>query len=97
VLPRKFDIDKRRAHLSTLVLSGQMTREAALEALKEPVYPEKLLLEDRTYSIKKLELSAEQFDAIMTAPTKTFLDYRTSRGQFAWAKKVLNSGRRLIG
>ncbi len=97
VLPRKFDIDKRKAHLSTLILSGQMTREQALKAMDEPVYPEKALLEDREYSRKKLGLSEDQFQAIMDAPNKTFHDYKTSRDWFAKAKKLLNSGRRLIG
>ena len=97
VLPRKFDIDKRKAHCSTLICSGQMTREQALEAMKEPVYPERALLEDRDYSIKKLGLTTEQFEQIMTAPTKTFRDYRTSHGLFEAAKKLVNAGRRSIG
>jgi N-acetyl sugar amidotransferase len=97
LLPRKFDIDKRKAHLSTLILSGQMTREQALAAMQEAVYPERALLEDRDYAIKKLGLSAEQFDAIMKAPHKTFFDYRTSRKVFEAAKKFVNAGRGSIG
>lgn len=97
VLPRKFDIDKRKAHYSNLVLSGQMTRDEALEAMKEPVYPEHLLQEDREYTIKKLGLTPQQFDEIMAAPTKTFEDYRTSHGIFESAKKVVNATRKYIG
>ena len=37
----KHGIDKRKAHLSSLIVSGQMTREDALQELeKSPVYPE---------------------------------------------------------
>ncbi len=97
VLPRKFDIDKRKAHCSTLICSGQMTREQALEAMQEPVFPERALLEDRDYSIKKLGLTNEQFEQIMAAPTQTFFDYRTSHGLFETAKKMVNAGRRSIG
>jgi N-acetyl sugar amidotransferase len=97
LLPRKFDIDKRKAHLSTLILSGQTTREQALAAMQEPVHPERALLEDRDYAIKKLNLTNEQFDAIMAAPNKTFLDYRTSHGIFETAKRIANAGRRSIG
>lgn len=97
VLPRKFGIDKRKAHLSTLILSGQTTRAEALQAMQEPVYPEKALLEDRDYSIKKLGLDTAGFEAIMAAPPKTFLDYRTSHALFERAKKLVNTGRRLIG
>jgi N-acetyl sugar amidotransferase len=97
LLPRKFDIDKRKAHLSTLICSGQMTREQALASMKEPVYPEHLLEEDRAYAVKKLALSEEQFDAIMKSPNKTFLDYRTSHGIFESAKRMVNATRRHIG
>ena len=97
VLPRKFNIDKRKAHNSSLVLSGQMTREQALELLREPVYPERLLQEDREYSIKKLGLTPQQFDAIMAAPCKTYLDYRTSDRYFEIAKRVLKPKRGYLG
>ena len=97
VLPRKFDIDKRKAHYSNLICSGQMTREQALAALQEPTYPERLLVEDREYTIKKLGLTPRQFDDIMATPNKTFLDYRTSHRAFEVAKRAVNASRRLIG
>jgi N-acetyl sugar amidotransferase len=97
ILPRKFDIDKRKAHYSNLVLSGQMTREEALEQMKLPVYPENLLEEDREYTIKKLGFSEAEFDAMMAAPTKTFEDYRTSHKIFETAKKMVNATRRYVG
>ena len=97
ILPRKFNIDKRRAHYSNLICSGQMTRAEGVELLKEAVYPEKLLNDDREYAVKKLMLSIAEFDAIMKAPTKTFLDYRTSHKIFASAKKLVNASRRWIG
>jgi N-acetyl sugar amidotransferase len=97
VLPRKFNIDKRKAHLSTLIGSGQITRADALRAMQEPVYPEHLLEQDREYAIKKLGLSAEQFDSIMCAPNKTFLDYRSSHAVFEIAKRFVNTAREYIG
>jgi N-acetyl sugar amidotransferase len=97
ILPRKFNIDKRKAHYSNLICSGQMTREEALALMQEPVYPEKLLQEDREYTIKKLGLTEAGFDAIMKSPNKTFLSYRTSHSLFERAKKVVNASRRWIG
>lgn len=97
ILPKKFHIDKRKAHYSNLICSGQMTRCEALRLMEEPVYPEKLLQEDREYTIKKLGLSESGFDSIMHAPTKTFLDYKTSHSIFEFAKKVVNASRRWIG
>ncbi|MHB0952140.1 MAG: N-acetyl sugar amidotransferase [Allorhizobium sp.] len=97
ILPRKFEIDKRKAHYSNLVLSGQMTRDEAVEAMKEPVYPEKMLQDDREYTIKKLGISEEDFENIMRAPRKTFEDYPNSHGIFEFAKKLVNATRRHIG
>lgn len=97
VLPRKFHIDKRKAHYSNLVLSGQMTRDEALTAMEAPVYPEQLLEEDREYAVKKLELGSDAFEKIMVEPNKTFEDYRTSHGLFERAKKLVNATRRYIG
>lgn len=97
VLPRKFGIDKRKAHYSNLILSGQMTRSEALDAMKAPVYPDDLLEQDRQYAIKKLNLDAPSFEKIMALPRKTFLDYKNNRNVFAVAKKLVNSSRRLIG
>ena len=43
----KFGIDKRKAHLSSLINSGQMTRKEAMIKLQEnPIYP-KLGIEDK--------------------------------------------------
>ncbi|MBS3962525.1 MAG: N-acetyl sugar amidotransferase [Sandarakinorhabdus sp.] len=89
VLPRKFNIDKRRAHYANLVLSDQMERKAALEALEAPVYYEQGLIDDRSYAIKKLGLSEADFDAIMTAPLKTFLDYPNSFKIIENAKSIV--------
>ena len=60
-LPKKFGYDKRRAHLSTLIRSGQISRDEALHAMDEPVYPESLLNEDMHYILKKFDLTEKSF------------------------------------
>jgi len=79
ILPKKFGIDKRRAHLSTLVASGQLTREAALEKLKEPIMTPEVLKQDLEYVPKKLGLTKSEFEAIMNLPPKQHHDYPTNR------------------
>lgn len=69
ILPRKFGYDKRRGHLSTLVVSGQMTRGDALKMLEGSPYPDAELEEqDRVFVMKKLGFSEESFAAYMKAP-----------------------------
>jgi N-acetyl sugar amidotransferase len=75
ILPRKFGFDKRKMHLSSLICSGEITREQALAELAKPPYPEDLQASDREYVIKKLGISERDFDAIMAAPPKRFEDY----------------------
>lgn len=76
ILPKKFNIDKRRAHLSSLICSGQMTKKEALEEMKKDPYSSRELLEeDKEYVIKKLGLTEEEFEKIMSLPIKTFRDY----------------------
>ncbi len=89
ILPRKFDIDKRRAHNSALILSGQMTREHAFQAIAEPLYPEpRLEEEDRLYVIKKLEMTEDRFERMMNAPRKTFRDYPNNFRYFELIKRL---------
>ena len=68
ILPEKFKIDKRKAHLSTLICSGQITKEQALEELKQPLYPEADLQNDIEYVLKKFGLTRKEFDQIMQLP-----------------------------
>lgn len=78
LLPRKFNMDKRRPHLSSLIVSGQMTRVEALAELEGDPYNPKLADEDAEYIRQKFGLSAEEFGAIMDAPVRRSDDYPNS-------------------
>ncbi|MFH0861088.1 MAG: N-acetyl sugar amidotransferase [Candidatus Altiarchaeota archaeon] len=75
ILPKKFNIDKRKTEYSALVRSGQMGREDAISEIRDHLYPENPELID--YCTKKLGLSLEEFEAIMAKPPKSFGDYPT--------------------
>ncbi|OJW56940.1 MAG: ExsB family protein [Sphingobacteriales bacterium 50-39] len=79
ILPEKFRIDKRKAHLSTLICSGQMSREEALAELEQPLYNSMELKADKEYVEKKLGLSEEEFEKIMHLPVKRHQDYKSDR------------------
>jgi N-acetyl sugar amidotransferase len=85
ILPHKFGIDKRLAHFSTLICSGQMNREQALEELEQPVYPEELQYSDYEYVMKKFGFSQVELDGIVKQPVKSFLDYPN---QYEFTKKL---------
>ena len=53
------------AHLSSLICSGQITRQEALNELAKPAYPVELQEEDKAYVIKKWGLTEAEFERIM--------------------------------
>ncbi len=74
-LPEKFNYDLRRSYNSALICSGQLSREDALLELDAPPAPSEVLEQDRSYVIKKLGFSEEEFSKIMNASPKTEADY----------------------
>jgi N-acetyl sugar amidotransferase len=80
ILPLKFGIDKRKAHLSSLVCSGQITRQQALDALDKPMYDDKQLEMDKQFVLKKLGFSETEFDAYVEAPRVEHTAYKHDKG-----------------
>ena len=67
-LPRKFGYDKRRYHLSCLIMNGEITRQAALEELDRPPYPQEQQDEDEKYILEKLDIPQEDWRRILAEP-----------------------------
>jgi N-acetyl sugar amidotransferase len=76
-LPRKFGYDKRLPHYSSLIVSGQMTREAALAALAEPLYDPVELETDLNYFCKKLRITRDELEKILAQPSHHHTDFPT--------------------
>lgn len=78
-LPKKFGMDKRTSHLSSMIISGQMTREKALEELGEPLYDGELMEKYIDIIKTRLQLSDKEFEEIIEAPTHEHEEYRTDK------------------
>jgi len=89
-LPKKFDIDKRKAHLSNLICSGQLTRDDALAEMKKELYDPVELDQDREYVLKKLGFSKAEFERIMAEAPKSHLDYPNSKWLIDIGRKIKN-------
>ncbi|HMN25598.1 MAG TPA: N-acetyl sugar amidotransferase [Ignavibacteriaceae bacterium] len=74
-MPKKFGIDKRIITLSAQVLTGQITREDAIEKMKHPPYGEDQMEKDKTFVIKKLDMTKEEFDIIWNQKNKYYWNY----------------------
>jgi N-acetyl sugar amidotransferase len=77
-LPKKFNLDIRKSHLSSLIISGQMTRDEVLAELKGPLYEQKQMDMDIALILENLGLSREEFDRIMNEPPRKHTDYKFS-------------------
>lgn len=83
ILPEKFGIDKRKAHLSNLICSGQITKGQALEELMQPVYPKELFETDKEFVLKKLGFSEEEFDTYIKRPRREHEEFKTEQALYA--------------
>ena len=91
LLPKKFKIDKRRGHLSDLIRSHQMTRENALVEISRPSYIDSNLeQEDIAFVKKKLELTENEFQEILSSENKTYRVFRNNENKISILKKGLN-------
>jgi N-acetyl sugar amidotransferase len=80
ILRRKFGYDKRRAHLSNLVLAGEIIREQAIAEIEQDDYVgSPLYLQDREFVIKKLGLTESGFEAVMALPPRKHYEYPNHR------------------
>jgi N-acetyl sugar amidotransferase len=78
-LPRKFGFHKRRAHFSSLIMTGQMTREQALDRISRPEMDEHFLTQEFEYVANKLDLTVAELQAIFEGDNKTYRDYKNKR------------------
>ena len=88
-LPVKFGYDTRRVQFSSLILTGQMTREEALEELKKPAYDPETIHHDFEYIATKLGISTDELQSYMDAPNKTYKDYKSQENIYNLGAKMM--------
>lgn len=81
-LPTKFGYDKRKAHLSSQIVAGEITRGEALSELEKPLYTENELAEDKAFVAKKLGLSLAELDALVAAPPRHYSEFPNSEARY---------------
>ena len=96
ILPKKFKFEKRRAHLSSLIWSNQISRDEAIYQISKPQINKKELNDDIAYLCKKLDFSIGEFNYLMSLPPKSHFDYPNDQFWFDsvyklhYIKKVYN-------
>lgn len=88
-LPQKFSFDTRKVQYSSLILTGQMTREEALEKLKLPAITDEDGKHDFEYIANKLDIPVSELQGYFEQPNKTYKDYNNQESMFEFGAKVL--------
>jgi len=96
-LPRKFGYDTRRVQFSSLILTGQMSREEALEKLKQPPYDEATIHQDFEFVATKLGISVAELQSYMDAPNRSYRDYRNQAWIYNIGANVMKALRLEVG
>lgn len=90
-MPRKFGYEKRRAHFSSLIMTGQMTRETALVRISKPELDEQFLKSEFEYVANKLDLSVDELQEIFDGENKTYRDYKNKRFLIGVGSRVMRA------
>ena len=61
-----------------MILTGQLSREEALEILKHPPYPVEEAMKDMEFIATKLGITKAEFEEMMRGENKTYRDYKSS-------------------
>ncbi|MCC8170407.1 MAG: hypothetical protein LIP00_01205 [Parabacteroides sp.] len=84
----KFHVDKRRSHLSSLIVSGQITREAALKEMEKSLYDEVEMERDLKSVLNKLHITREEFEILLSRKGKQHGEYPVNR-YYIWINRLL--------
>ncbi len=88
-LPKKFGFERRKAHLSSLILTKQMTRDEALKRVAKPEIDEQTMAQDFEYVAKKLGLTVTEFQKLFEGKNKTYRDYKNNMFLINLGTKVM--------
>ena len=88
-LPRRFGYEKRRAHFSSLIMTGQMTRGQALNRISRPEMDEHFLKQEFEYVAHKLGLTVDELQKMFDMPKKTYRDYKNKRDLIGLGANVM--------
>jgi N-acetyl sugar amidotransferase len=88
-LPRRFGYEKRRAHFSSLIMTGQLTREQALDRISRPEMDEHFLKQEFEYVAHKLGLEVDELKQLFNLPKKTYRDYKNKRRLIGYGANLM--------
>jgi N-acetyl sugar amidotransferase len=89
-MPKKFGYEKRRAHFSSLVMTGQMERDGALKRLESSELSEFELSKEYEFVASKLDLSTDELKSIFEGDNKTYKNYKNKKPLIGLGYRILS-------
>lgn len=77
--PKKFNVDKRTSHLSSMIVSGQMTRDEALAELNEPLYEDGYMDKVKMLICDNMHITIDELESLVEVPAHQHDEYRTDK------------------
>jgi hypothetical protein len=94
ILPNKFGIDKRKSHLSTLIMTNQISRTQALDTLSRSPYPTQEMLEqDLEYFLKRMNWSESDLSDYLDRPSRPHSYFKSDETMLRLLKFVYFTSR----
>ena len=90
-LYERFGYDVRKVQYSSLILTGQMTREEALRALKSKPYTEEYLKREKEFISNKLDITQDELMEFFNLPLKSYKDYKSQESIFTVGANILKA------
>jgi len=78
-LPQRYGWEKRRDHVSSLIVGGEMTREEGIRELETPTATSEELRKETEYVLKKLDISWAEWEQILKAPRRSEDEFRNMK------------------
>ena len=87
-MPTRFGFDTRKPQFSSLIVTGQMSRDEAVARLEQPAYPMEEVVKDYDYIASKLRISVDELKKYHSMPIKSFKDYQNQEFLFTFGSRV---------
>lgn len=90
-LPKRFGYDVRRVQYSSLIVTGQMTRDEAIELLKKPSFDEATICQEIEFVANKLGITVDELNSYMSLPRKSYKDYKNQWQVYDFGAKAMRA------
>ncbi len=76
-LPTRFGFDTRKVQFSSLILTGQMSRDEAINKLSKPSYDKETIDNDKEYIANKLNIEVSELENYFHMQKRSYKDYKS--------------------